>query len=114
MPSNFQNPKAILCFNPFKRLMGVFSSYREVEKLTGFKHQCILRADNGDTVSAYGHYWRELDAETILESDDLGSLNLADYDLGVIQKDRLVYKTAEMGRGKETVMISKIANKLRG
>ena len=113
MPSNFQNPKVILCFNPFKRLMGMFSSYREVEKLTGFKHQCILRAVNGETVSAYGHYWRELDAYTILENDDLGSLTLADYDLEVVKKDRLVYKTAEMGRGKETVMISKIAYKLK-
>ncbi len=109
MPSNFQNPKAILCFNPFKRLIGVFRSYREVEKLTGFKHQCILRAVSGDNVSAYGHYWRELDAETILESDDLGHLTLVEYDLNVAKKDRLVYKTAEMGRGKETVMISKIA-----
>lgn len=111
MRANFENKKKILCFSGKKKLIGIFSSYREIERLMGFKHSCIQRACSGAVVSAYNHYWRELPSDVIVESDDLDVLDLVQYDLEVLGKDRLVYETVSMGRGRKTVNISKIAKR---
>lgn len=98
---NFKNPTKVLAFDGSLKLVAVFGSYNIAERLTGITHQRLCKACNGEIVAANKHYWREFDdSEDVLESDDIGKLNLLDYD-SKSNIDRKIYCSRKMIRGQE-------------
>lgn len=105
LADRFSKPTKILAFGANLRMAAIFSSYNEVEKITGKKHQSILKCCKGDNISCLGYYWRELDPELIIDIDeDLDKLTLLDYD-AEIGEDRRIYANSKMMRG-ETILES--------
>lgn len=105
--NNFNNPKPVLAFDSEFKLVAMFDSIISAERVTKLPRQKIHDAMY-DKVPAYGGlYWREIDKDFILESDDLGKLNMLNYDsdMGV---DHAVYCTPKMKHG-NLVLESKLS-----
>ena len=110
LAERFQNPARILAFDSCLKLAAVFSSYNAVERITGKKHQSILKCCDGRNISCLGFYWRELSPELVVDIDeDIGRLTLLEYDRAV-GEDRKIYATSKMVRG-ETILESQYNKK---
>lgn len=97
----FRRPTKILVFDGTLKLVAMFGSYNIAERVTGIAHQRLCKACNGDIIAIHKHYWREFDdSKDVLESDDLGTLNLLEYD-AKMNVDRKIYCTRKMLRGQE-------------
>lgn len=105
-PDSINKPKQILCFNKSKILAAVFASYRDAERITKGTHPCIAKACHGEMIMAYGKYWRELDSDIIIESDDIGTLTLPDYDVNIVHHDRLIYRSNTSTKKREKIFSS--------
>ena len=90
-------PKRILVFNNLKRLVGVFQSQNAAAKVFNTHVQSIHYACTGQCISCQGYYFRSLDETIEVTWDDLGELQLEEYDklCGV---ERKTYKTGDMSR----------------
>lgn len=98
LEKRFDSPQRILAFGANLRLAAVFNSYNEIERMTGKKHQSILKCCKGEIISCLGYYWRELHPDIIIDVDeDIDKLTLLQYD-GVIGEDRKIYATSKMKR----------------
>lgn len=96
LSKNFDNPIRILAFNRFKRLIAVFASYNECERITGLKHSMVQRACKGITVACKKYYFRELKDDVAIEDSDLNNLTLFEYDKEVLHEDRKVFQNGQM------------------
>ncbi len=96
-PGVFPSPIKILAFNPDFKLAGIFLSYNHCEKMTGIAHQLLVRCCKGDLITTHGFYWRELPADLILESDDIGTLDMIYFDKGC-GNDFKVYASNKMNK----------------
>ena len=77
----FKKPLRVLAFNGSLKLVAIFQSYSAAEKITGSKHQVLLRCCNGQMISSNGLYFREVPEDTIIDIDDLNTLTLLEFDL---------------------------------
>lgn len=82
--------KQVLVFNYSGTLIAIFASVGLAGTLTGILPQAISNACIGSSLSSNGMYFRHLDPIVTVESDDIGSLKLKDYDhiLGQTRKYR--------------------------
>ena len=97
----FKHPTKILAFDGNLKLVAIFGSYNIAERITGVAHQRLFKACRGEIIAINKHYWREFDdSDDVVESDDIGSLNLLDFD-SKFNIDRKVYCSRKMIRGQE-------------
>lgn len=97
----FKHPTKILAFDGTLKLVAIFGSYNIAERITGIAHQRLFKACRGEITAINKHYWREFDdSEDILESDDIGKINLLDYD-SKSNIDRKIYCSRKMIKGQE-------------
>lgn len=108
----FKKPIRILAFDGSLKLKAIFQSYNAAEKITKIPHQNLIKAADGKVIAAKGLYWRELtDENIILETDDLNTLSLLDYD-AMMGKDLTIYATRNMKRGEE-ILESQFKNRFQ-
>lgn len=105
----FCRPKPILAFSNTLLLKAIFCSSAAAEKLTGVKHQALFNAIKGNSISAKGFYWREVDDDLEISQDDVGTLSLLDFDKEM-GDNRLIYATRSM-RPREVILESQYANR---
>ena len=72
--------KRVLVFNPNKTLIAIFSSNFQTARAFGINTQSVHYACNGRIISSYGLYFRYEDKNVEIDGNDLGTLNLQDYD----------------------------------
>ena len=96
-------------FDMEHRLVAMFSSYADAAKIMGVTRQAITHCAKGEKLTCAGYYWREIDHNVVVDSDDLSTLMLADYDssVGLIRK---AYKSWETKRS-DIINVSDFKNK---
>jgi len=111
LAERFRNPLRVLAFDRSLKLVGIFQSYSAAEKITGSKHQILLRCCNGQMISSKGFYFREVPEDTIVDVDDLNKLTLLDFDkqMGF---DRHIYATRNMKKD-EVILESQYKNRFQ-
>lgn len=90
--------KRILAFNPYKRLVSVFSSQVQAAKLLNLTTPTVKAACDGSSISAKKLYLRWWDPEIEIDiHSEIGELTLLEYDrlCGV---NRRTYKNSSMTR----------------
>lgn len=89
--------RRVLIFNSLKRLVSIAQSAFAVAKANDWNISSIRCACSGKTVSYHNLYFRYLDDDIEVSVDDLGVLDLVDYDKlrGV---ERKVYPNKNMSR----------------
>lgn len=107
----FRGALKILAFNKNYRLAAIFSSYNEAERIVGVSHQVLLRCCKGETITVKSMYWREVPGDQILDIDDVGELNLIEYDAEV-GCDRRIYATSSQKKG-EVILSSQYPNRFQ-
>lgn len=107
----FRSPLRVLAFDSSLRLIGIFQSYNATEKITGIKHQVLLRCCNGKMISSKGFYFRELPNDTVVDIDDLNTLTLLEFDKEM-GYDRHIYATRNMKRD-EVIKESQFKNRFQ-
>ncbi len=111
LAERFKTPLRVLAFDSALRLIGIFQSYSATEKVTGIKHQILLRCCNGQMISSKGFYFREVPEDTIIDIDDLNKLTLLEFDkeMGF---DRHIYATRNMKKD-EVIKESQFKNRFQ-
>lgn len=95
--------KPVAIFNAKYKLIGIFRSIKEASDITGTARQSIMKNINGEALSAKKHYWRNIPDDFIVDSDDIGSLTLFNFDKEVGNPDRHVYGKGKM-RKRSSIM----------
>ena len=93
-----KNHKIILVFNPLKRLVAIYKSVSAAAISFKTPAQNICSATSGANISCCGYYFRKLSDKIEITLDDLGVLNLEEYDQMCGVK-RTYYQTKDMSRG---------------
>lgn len=101
-----RTPTPVAVFNSRYLLSGIFGSVKEVSKVTGVVRQSIIKAVYGDIISVKGCYLRAIPNDMILDSDDIGSLTLFEFDREANNPDRKIYKSTRMGKRLDIIMES--------
>lgn len=96
----------VAVFNSKYLLTGFFGSIKEVSRLTGVVRQSIIKAVYGDTISVRGSYLREIPNDVILDIDDIGKLNMFEFDKAADNPDRKIYKGQRMRKRLNIIMES--------
>lgn len=111
LAERFKTPIRVLAFDNSLRLIGLFQSYSAAEKVTGIKHQILLRCCSGKMISSKGFYFREVPEDTIIDIDDLNSLTLLEFD-NKMGSDRFIYATRNMKKD-EVIKESQFKNRFQ-
>lgn len=93
--SSFPSSVKILAFNPEHKLAGIFLSYNHCERMSGISHQLLVRCCQGENIMTHGFYWRRLPVDIVLDSDDIGNLNMIKFD-NAAGNDYKIYATKFM------------------
>jgi hypothetical protein len=101
-----RDPTPVAMFNSRYILTGTFGSIKEVSKITGAVRQSIIKAVYGDTISVKGCYLRPIPDSVIVDTDDLNTLTLFEFDEMAKIPDRKIYKSTRMGRRSDIIMES--------
>lgn len=92
----FQNAKPVLIFNTKQVLVAIASSLHTTSDLTSGNVQSISFACTGRYVHSGGLYFRHLSDSILLEIDDIGSLQLQEYDRMCCNINRKYYAYREL------------------
>lgn len=107
MPRKFDKaPTPVAIFNSRYILMGMFGSIKEASRVTGVVRQSIIKAVYGDTITARDCYWRAIPADVALDQDDIGVLNMFEFDKVAGNPDRKIYKGTNTNRRSNIIMES--------
>lgn len=90
-------PSTIVAFDAGYVLVAIFKSISEAASITGALRQSLIKAAYGEIISVKGKYWRVVPADFQIEPDDIGNLNLFDFD-SEVGEDRKIYATRKMQR----------------
>lgn len=93
-----KSPTPVAVFNFYYKLVGIFGSIKEVSKVTGVVRQSIIKAVYGDTISINNLYLRAIPPDLIIDIDDIGKLNLFEFDKAAHNPDRKIYGTRKKSR----------------
>lgn len=74
------NFRTVLVFNTSKKLIAICKSLRAAAELIGGSVQAVRFAAIGSTMTSGGYYFRVMNNKVIVDLNDLGRLNLMDYD----------------------------------
>lgn len=89
--------KRVLVFNPGKKLIGVYQSAFAVAKAHGWSTASIRKVCEGITISYQKLYFRYVPDDINVEWEDLGKLNLLEYD-DLCGANHVVYPDSRMSR----------------
>lgn len=91
----YRSERQILVFNPLKRLVAICLSGFAAARMCKVSPQRVQAACNGTQVATAGFYFRELKSDIEVTFEDLGTLDVREYDklCGV---ERKVFKTKSM------------------
>lgn len=78
--SNFREAKKVLIFNGAKVLMCIFQSMHSAAQTTGTSLQAISFCCSGKYIATRGMYFRHLHPDIVVDSSDVGVLQLKEYD----------------------------------
>lgn len=78
--SSFRHPKQVLLFNHARVLAAIFKSMQSCSEITGVSLNTVLRACKGEYVVAGGYYLRKLHPDVQVDTTDLDTLRLEEYD----------------------------------
>lgn len=99
--SNFtERAKEVLAFDQYGKLSAIFKSVYMAGNMLLMSQQGISNTCVGRTRSSNGLYFRHLHPNVVIESSDLGKLDIRDYDK-VIGEYRLYKSTTEMFSDRE-------------
>ena len=70
----------LMAFDEQFKLVAIFRSFSDAAKAFGVSRQSIMNCVNGRKIQCSGYYWRKIDSNDIIESDDLGRLDMIEYD----------------------------------
>ena len=97
-------PVQLIAFNRGHKLVAAFCSYCDAAKIVGVSRQAISNCAKGRKIVCSDLYWRELDPDIMIDSDDLDSLTLPEYDR-MVELKRKGYKPWKNGK-ENTIIIS--------
>lgn len=97
MTSTNTTTKRVLVFNPQKRLISINQSAFALARAHDWNVSSIRAACTGKIISYQKLYFRYLAPNITLEDDDMGKLNLEEYDR-LCQVERKVYPNGKMSR----------------
>lgn len=78
--SSFRQPKQVLVFNHTRILVAVVRSMQSAADLTRSSIKAVSRTCQGNYVSTAGLYFRRLHPDIIVDTSDLDTLHLEEYD----------------------------------
>lgn len=83
-----------MAFDDGFKLVALFHSYSNASRIMRVSRQSIVNSVTGKKITCAGMYWREIDSNIIIDSDDLGNLNMLTYDaqLGINYRVYIVKK----------------------
>ena len=87
--------RRVLVFNSCKRLVAIFGSGMATAKAMGIHPQSVYNACVGRNVATQKHYFRHLQDDIEVTNEDLGVLNVVEYD-NLCGVERKVYPTNKM------------------
>lgn len=76
----FNNPKRVLVFNGAQTLIAVFRSLHTTSDISGCNLQALSFCCTGKYISTAGLYFRHMSDDVIVEIEDIGTLQLQEYD----------------------------------
>ena len=80
MKSPFKDSKAVLVFNGAQVLVGIMRSLNTVTEYSGGNLQSVSYACSGRYISTGGYYYRFINENVELSLEDIGTLQLKEYD----------------------------------
>lgn len=98
----FKDSRKVLVFSPSKTLIAIMRSVRSTAKLINGNPQSISFAATGKIISSNGLYYRPMNENVEITTEDVGTLNLIDYDV-LCGETRKYYKTRNMSRRNKNV-----------
>lgn len=78
--SSFRAPKQVLVFNHTRVLVGVIRSIMSASEMTGASLKAVSSACQGSYITTAGFYFRRLHPDVLIETSDLDTLKLEEYD----------------------------------
>lgn len=78
--SSFKSPKQVLVFNHTRILVGIIRSMMTASELTGASLKAVSSACQGSYITTAGLYFRRLHPDILIETTDLDTLRLEEYD----------------------------------
>ncbi len=93
----FSEARRVLVFNSAKRLVAICQSVNATAEMFSVTTQAIFYSCSGQSISCKNYYFRHLEDDIEVSLDDLGTLNVQEYDrlCGV---ERKVYPNSKMSR----------------
>lgn len=85
--------RKIAVFDSKLKLVAISSGIGKLAKIMGVGTGDILRAIRGDRICCNGSYFRYIPEDTIIDMDEIGKVDLIDFDLDWCGEDRLIYTT---------------------
>ena len=89
--------KRVLVFNPNKILIAIFHSNFQTARAFGMHTQSVHYACNGRMISSHGLYFRYEDENVKIGSNNLGTMDLKNYD-SLCGKEFRYYPNSKMTR----------------
>ena len=111
--SSFCSPKVLLVFDGTGVLSFVSRSIRSAAEYSDSNAQAISFACTGRYISAGAHYYRHLHPNVEIESSDLGSLTIQEYD-NLCNEDRRYHPHNEMIRQRHIKNNKRVRKKSNG
>lgn len=78
--SSFRHPKQVLVFGHTRVLVAIFKSMQACAEIIGTSVKTVSRACKGEYAAAAGFYFRRLHPDIEVETADLDTLRLEEYD----------------------------------
>lgn len=100
----------LAAFDNTYMLVAIFRSVSEAAKMTGALRQSLIKAAYGDIISVKGRYWRAVPSDMEIEPDDIGKLNIFEFD-SMVGQDRRIYGTRNMTKGSVILESEYLMNK---
>lgn len=78
--SSFRHPKQVLVFGHTRILVAIFKSMQACAEIAAISVKTVSRACKGEYAAAAGFYFRRLHPDVEVDTEDLDTLRLEEYD----------------------------------
>lgn len=78
--SSFRHPKQVLVFSHTRILVAIFKSMQSCAEIAAISVKTVSRACKGEYPAAAGFYFRRLHPDVEVDTGDLDTLRLEEYD----------------------------------
>ncbi len=90
--------KKVAVFDSQFKLISVVSGISQLAKMMSWDSGSILRAIKGERLSCNSFYLRFVPDDMIIDMDEIGIVDLIEFDLDWLKEDRYVYATRNQKR----------------